>query len=285
MELEDGSRQRSLAWAVCAISLMFASAAGCAASRHFAFLENGGRAFLLPPGTTGNPPDGPAADCPGTNGPPVTPRASHHAKYGCYLQTGFVELAAGMRLKVVKPVVAAAGEALKTETVAQQGLNLTVKSNAAGVETNYWEVSARGKGVAIRETGFDDAITHYRLFFLARDLDSSRKITLIGAASAAALDAAVEDLEAYCRPPAAPCLAAQPGMVIGAELPVTANGERVFLPLGATLREALPRGTPAGRITVTRDWRGRQLPIRLAKGAPTNLWLSLPLNGADSISW
>lgn len=289
MELEDGSRFRGVAVAVSL--LLLAVCAGCAGARHFALLENHGRALLIPPGAK-LPRAGTAAvpDCPGEGATPLTPRSAHFARYGCYLQTGFVDLEAGMRLKLVKPVLAAGETALKTEVAAQQDLNLTVRSNVTGVETRYWEVRARqGGGVAVAETGFaDGAARQYRLFFQARDLDRERKITLIGGATRAELDTATQNLESYCgSKTGARCLAMLPGMVIGAEIPVRVNGQAVYVPIGATVREALPRAGNASRIQLERLWRGRMRPVRVATSVPANASLlpGVPLNGGDSILW
>lgn len=289
MELEDRSSHRSLTpFAAAAIALITA-ATGCTA-RHFSYYEEAGRQFLIPPGVSR-----PAAinsqvpDCPAPPVPPITPRASHQARYGCYVQTGYVDLEPAMRLKVVKPVFAKlGGESLQSEVTAQQGLNLTVRTNATGVDIQYWEVKQQSSGVSLPETGFPPEINHYRLFFLARDLDSVRKITLIGGRSRAALDTATAGLDAYCGKRGSPCLAVSPGMVIGAELPVTANGRRIYVPLGATVREALPGGAKAGQVRIARYWQGRAVPVRVSVpggGRASQSLLMMPLNGGDSITW
>lgn len=290
--MEDRSSHRSLTPAAAAVIALITvvAGAGCAA-RHFSYYEDAGRQFLIPPGVSR-----PAAinsqvpDCPAPPVPPITPRASHQARYGCYVQTGYVDLEPSMRLKVVKPVFAKpGGESLQSEVTAQQGLNLTVRTNATGVDIQYWEVKRRqASGVSLPETGFPPEINHYRLFFLARDLDSVRKITLIGARSRAALDTATAGLDAYCGKRGSPCLAVSPGMVIGAELPVTANGRRIYVPLGATIREALTGGANAAHVRIARYWQGRAIPVRVSVpggGRASQSWLMMPLNGGDSITW
>jgi hypothetical protein len=250
-----------------------ALASGCAA-RHYSLLREANRDLLLPPGVgKAAHPSGPEADCRRDNAP-VTPRASHYAVYGCYVQAGFVDWQPGMKLKVVRPALPA-GETLKTEVLAQQGLHLTVQTNATGVDTRMIEP---------RDLGFASGVTHYRLFFLARDLDRGRKITLIGARSVAELDAATEALEAHCARPGAPCLAVAQGTVIGAQVAVIVQGKQELVPLGAAVREALPRGAVPEGLQLTRLWRGKPVAVkRIGEGAPQ--LLGLPLNGGDSISW
>lgn len=288
MELEDGPRYRSVAALVAAAAILLAGS-GCARTRPFTLLEHQGRALLIPPGVKTPLKNAGAADCPGAGEAAVTPRAAHFARYGCYLQTGFVDLEAGMRLKVVKPVLAPGETAIKTEVVAQQGLDLTVRasSNVTGVETKHWQVRAADGGVTVAEAGFGSGVRQYRLFFHARDLDHERKITLIGGATRQELEAATRDLETHCRKPGAPCLPMMPGMVIGAELPVQVNGQAVYVPIGATVREALPRAGGASRVQLERLWRGRMRPVRVASSVPANASLlpGVPLNGGDSIVW
>ena len=256
-----------------AVTIMALLAMTACAPRQFSLLRQDGRTFLLPPGMRKAPPaDGVEADC--RIGTPVTPRASHASVYGCYAQTGFVDLQPGMRLKIVKPVIAT-GEPLKTEVLAQQGLNLTVRTNVTGVNVQMVEAT---------QLGFAPAITHYRLFFLARDLNGGRKITLIGAPSAAALDSATQALEEYCAQPAAPCLAVTDGMVIGAQVPVSVQGKQQFFPLGASMREALPPEADPASIQLTRVWKGRAARVRVAPADAPQLF-GVALNGGDEISY
>jgi hypothetical protein len=241
---------------------------GCA-PRHFILTRDASRELLLPPGV--RPGAGPELQCPEST-TPFTPRASHYSVHGCYVRDGFVDLQPGMRLKIVQPVLAN-GQPLQTEVTAQQGLNLTARTNAIGVETRLVEVSA---------LGFPRDIVHHRLFFLARDLGRERKITLIGARTRADLDDATHSLEAYCAAPESPCLAVSTGMVIGAQIPVTVRGQTRYVPLGASLREVVPDGV--SQVQLRRLWKGRMLFVR--RGGPSAPALSgLPLNGGDSISW
>jgi hypothetical protein len=193
------------------------------------------------------------------------PFDSHYAVYGHYVPAGYVDLQPGMRLKVVKPVVAN-GEPLKTAIAQQEGLNLTVRSNVIGVETKFLEPA---------QVGFAADVTHYRLFFLARDLDRGRRITLIGAHSREELNAATASLDAYCERPGSPCLAVSDGMVIGAQIPVKVQGRQDYVPLGASVGEAVPRGVDAKRVRLAR--KGERVPASQV--------LELALNGGDSISW
>ena len=252
---------------------------GCA-PRQYSLFREGNRDVLLPPGMRKAPAGAaPATEC--LSGVPTSPRASHFALYGCYVETGFVDLQPGMRLKIVKPMLPK-GKALETEIAGQEGLNLTVRTNALGVDTQFLDVlPRRGEGVSV-DVGVAPGITHYRLFFLARDLDQGRKITLIGARSTQELEAAAKDLEAYCARAGAPCLAPSAGTVIGAQVAVTVQGRREFFPLGATVREVAP--ADKDRLRLTRLWHGRAAPVKATgPGAPSIL--SLPLNGGDSIVW
>ncbi len=251
---------------------------GCA-PRHFSLLRHDGRDYLLPPGMRQPPRAKPETEC--VSG--VTPRASHFGLYGCYPRTGFVDLQAGMRLKIVKPKVSE-GEALKTEVLAQQGLNLTVKTNVTGVETRYVDVRPSAGGVSV-DVGFDPGIAHYRLFFLARQLEQvGRKITLVGARSRQEIETATNSLDAYCARPGAACLAVSDGTVIGPEIGVSLNGKPSFVPLGAAVREMTPAGIDPARVRVTRAWRGKPAPVRTT-GDDVRSILQLPLNGGDTILW
>ncbi|MDC6663178.1 hypothetical protein N4Q66_27030, partial [Leclercia adecarboxylata] len=114
----------------------------------------------------------------------------------------------------------------------QADRTLTAKSNVIGVDTQITEAAS---------LGFGPSITHFRLFFLARDLGRERKITLIGARDKAELDRATSTLEAYCGQPQAACLSVTEGMVIAPLIPVDVSGKLEYVPLGASLREVLPR--------------------------------------------
>ncbi len=256
---------------------------GCA-PRQYSLLRQEGRDYLLPPGLRKVPAISakPEADC-GT-GVPATPRASHQAVYGCYVQAGFVDLQPGMRLKMVRPVLPK-GAALETEVVAQEGLNLTVRSNVTGVDTQFLEVRAQApRGVKV-DAGFAAGVAHFRLFFLAREMDRGRKITLIGARSREELEAATKTFETYCAQPGAPCLAVSNGTVIGAQVAVMVNGQTEFFPLGAAVREALPGGVDGSRVRLARLWHGKPAPVMTATGQGAPSILGLPLNGGDSLSW
>ncbi len=261
--------------------LILAAEIGCA-PRQFTLLREGNRVLLLPPGVRKAPSaQSPATDCV-PNSAAITPRSSHYSVYGCYVQAGFVDLLAGMRLKIVKPVLAT-GEAIKTEAVSQEGLNLTVKSNLIGVDTQFLDVRPLETGVTVA-VGFAPGILRYRLFFLARDLDRGRKITLIGARSAAELEASTKSLEEYCSQPAALCLAVSAGMVIGAQVPVSVQGRLEYFPLGASVGEALPKSLVTPNVRLSRLWRGRSTQVKPSgPGAPSIL--GMPLNGGDSIAY
>ena len=261
--------------------LLLTAGIGCA-PRQFTLLRDANRDLLLPPGVRKAPVAHlPAADC-SISETATTPRSSHYSVYGCYVQAGFVDLRAGMRLKIVKPVLAN-DETLKTSVVAQDRLNLNVKSNVIGADTQFLDVRPHGNGMAV-DVGFAPGIPHYRLFFLARDLDRGQRITLIGGRSAAELEAATKSLEEYCATPAAPCLAVSEGMVIGAQLPVTVQGKLEYLPLGANVAEALPKTAAKPEVQLSRLWRGKSTPVKSIGPAAPSI-LGLPLNGGDSITW
>jgi hypothetical protein len=264
------------------IPLLALLGTGCA-PRQYSLLRHQGREYLLPPGMRKAPAILPRPEIDCAAGVPATPRASHYAVYGCYVNAGFVDLRPGMRLKIVRPVVSK-GEALKTEVVAQQGLNLTVRSNVIGVDTQFLDVGAQPAGGATLDAGFSASMTHFRLFFLARELDRGRKITLIGARSAHELETATHSLAAYCNHAAAPCLAVSDGTVIGVQVAVIVAGKSEFFPLGASVREALPKEVNPTRVKLSRLWHGKLAAVTPAGPNAPSL-LGLPLNGGDSIFW
>jgi hypothetical protein len=246
---------------------------GCTTTR-YTLTKSAGRELLLPPGV--RPPkvsSDPETGC-GKTGTPITPRASHYSVYGCYIQDGFVDLRPEMRLKVIKPVLPD-GESLRVQVLSQseRDRTVTVKTNATGVETKVVEASSLGLGADI---------THYRLFFLARDLGRERKITLIGANSARALEDASTHLEDHCQKPLAACIAVTDGMAIAPLIPVNVAGKLEYVPLGASLRELIPKG--AERVKLFRQWQGKLVAVR-TKGREAPPLSSLPLNGGDHVSW
>jgi hypothetical protein len=251
----------------------------------------------------------PLPDCPGPRTietAAVNARGAHYGRHGCYAQAGYVDLESGLRLRVTTPVVPE-GEGLKHETAGGDvATGLTVRSNALGWETAYYDVKGQGPGSAVELTfvlgeqviegerseldaplrsklDLPATPAHLRLYFLSRRSADDRDITLLSSRE----PIAGENIAERCGNHGVYCLEALPGRSISPYVLVKFNGREVAAPLGASLSEVLrtegisePRAALA-RLRVRRQWRGRSRDI--AFEAADDGILSLPLNAGDEI--
>lgn len=284
------------------------SLSGCA-SRNYRLVSHGEQQLLLPPGAKiaepgDSPPDCPDADS--ANASALTGRGAHYVRHGCYVQTGYVDLEPGLRLRVTTPVVPQ-GETLQSEAATGNvATGLTVRSNAMGWETAFYDVKGQGAGSAVELSFFSGeqvidgeraelssanrskldvpaAPSHLRLYFLSRQSADDRDITLLASRGPIGGDEIVEQ----CGNEGVACLEALPGRSISPYVLVRFNGKAVAAPLGARLAEVLrtegitePDGALA-RLHLRRQWRGGSRDVAFAAG--DKAILSLPLNAGDEI--
>jgi hypothetical protein len=218
----------------------------------------------------------------------------------------YVDLQPGLRLRVTTPVVPE-GEGLRYEAVGGNvAKGLTVRSNAMGWETAYYDVKGQDAGSALKlifvsgeqviagereelssavrsKLELGDTPAHLRLYFLSRRSADDRDITLLASRDPIPGESIVE----RCGSNGVACLEALPGRSISPYVLVTFNGRQVAAPLGARLAEVVrtegvadPAAALAG-LRLRRQWRGRARDVAFEAG--DDAILSLPLNAGDEI--
>lgn len=281
---------------------------GCA-NRDYRLVRRGDHQLLLPPGLKQAAASEAPQECPNRdeiNAMALTGRGAHFGRYGCYGQSGYLDLEPGLRLRVTTPVVPE-GESFKSETAGGNlATGLTVRSNTMGWETAFYDVKGHGADSAVElsfvsgeqviegerrelssairsKLDLPVAPSHLRLYFLSRRSPDDRNITLLSSREPIGGNEIVE----LCGSNGVSCLEALPGRSISPYVLVRFNGKEIAAPLGASLSEVLRRegisepNRALARLNLRRQWRGGFRNVAFEAG--DNAILSLPLNAGDEI--
>lgn len=266
-------------------------------------------------------------DCPQSSDTcsPMKPiEASEYAseQYDHYRESGFVTLRADMRLRVIAPIMRQGSSqepVSQTDGGAAAGQPLTVKSSPdlLGYETATYNLVAEDSGslsveldkIAVKPVANSnpDALARrdwmegvpkhafLRLYFQLRRSMKDHTTVLLLADTQGHLNEASgefeENPEQFCSEPHndAHCLAFPKFTAVTAEVKLYLRKRPVYVPVSATVREALTAygdvdpNAIAPHLRVRRLWSSRLVPVRFDKDS--SAILALPVVAGDRISW
>lgn len=250
-------------------------------------------------------------------------QSAYYIRYGNTIRKGAINLEAGLRLKVVAPLLKPGYTTIKTEVSPDSkpgALEVNVEG-LAGFETAYYMVRPRhGGGLEFalmsveqnrigvittppKPEGFQFAkvpvAQHYQLMFMRRVSIADRDIALLGAPTWKLLletahrfdtvPGAVNDCD---KVPGLDCIAMTKKSAINSETGVLANGKMVFVPVGGTLRDVFgavgvsqqeDQKKVLATLKVERPWHGTPVLVEFDRGEPGTL--GLVVIAGDRISW
>ncbi len=274
--------------------------------------QNNGKAMLR-----GDCPQG-AEHCFPLN--PVAPDEYVSSQYDQYQQSGFVSLRPEMRLRIVAPILRP-GSQLPLATVQdkqQERPSLTAKASPdlLGYQTALYNLDADGSGKVIASleninlqpagknnpneltrTDYLKDITKpgfFRLYFQTRESPNDKMQALLVSSSQGKLNIAsseFEDSDRYCASAHQDvrCVAFPPGTAVNAEIKVHLKKQTIYLPLSATVNDALKAygaddaKTIAARLRIERIWDYQLVPLQFERQSAAIL--KMPLMGGDRLSW
>jgi len=237
-------------------------------------------------------------------------------QYDHYRESGFVTLRPDMRLRVVAPIMRTGGSA---SPVVTDDSSIDVKSNSdlLGYETASYnlipgpagELSVELDDMTVKSVGQTsaDALERrdllealpknvcLRLYFQLRHSMKDHTTVMLLAKTQGALNEASGEFEEnpddFCATPHndAHCLAFPKFTAVTAEVKVWVRKRAVYVPISATIREAVLASGEADPQTVAPDlklkrrWNSRLVPVRFDE--KSSAILSLPVVAGDRITW
>ena len=253
----------------------------------------------------------------------MEPQSAYYIRYGNTIRKGAINLEAGLRLKVVAPLLKPGYTDIKTQ-LSPNSKPGTLEVNVEGLEgfeTAYYIVRPRrGGGLefallsveqnrvgiltsAPKPVAFQFAkapkAEHYQLMFLRRVSIADRDIALLGAPSWKLLletahrfdtvPGAVNDCD---KVPGLDCVAMTKQSAINSETGVLANGKTVYVPVGGTLRDVLgaagvgpdeKQEQVLATLKVERLWHDAPVSVELDRSNARSL--GLVVIAGDRITW
>ncbi len=217
-------------------------------------------------------------------------------RYGNIADTGYFDLQPNFALRWVIPI-SHSGDVLRgfdtliydVKPRAAGGVKLELRSTERDVRGS---VSNRHRRVAARMVIPSSAL-HYRYFFRAWQVSRDRKMGLLVTSRVETLDGLTRRFEAspetFCsslKGSDAACITVPNDTTVYPEVRVVVNGKPAYLPVGATLREALgkqwkPEDLP--RLAVLRPWGGRLVLVDFDRSRQDILRVTLI--GGEDIRW
>ena len=245
-------------------------------------------------------------------------------RYDHYRESGFVTLRSDMRIRVIAPIVRRGGsaaplvaDASPIEESGTPSIDVKASRDLLGYETAIYNL-VPGSGGALSVELENMAVkpvagtasgalerrdlleglpkdVWMRLYFQLRRSMRDHSAVLLFAKNEAQLNEASgafeEDPEAFCAAPHndAHCLAFPQSTGVTPEVKVHVRKRDVYVPISATVRDAIvaygeadPRQV-APHLKLQRLWDGCPVPMRFEKKAP--VILSLPVVTGDRIGW
>ncbi|MGD0579590.1 MAG: hypothetical protein ABSC08_11750, partial [Bryobacteraceae bacterium] len=253
----------------------------------------------------------------------LEPQSVYYVRYGNTIRKGAINLEAGLRLKVVAPLLKPGYTAIKTQLSPNSkpgSLEVNVEG-LEGFETAYYMVRPRrGGGLefallsveqnrmgvitkASKPSAFHFAkapnAEHYQLMFLRRVSIADRDIALLGAPTwkllletAHRFDTVAGAVNDCDKVPGLDCVAMTKQSAINSETGVLANGRMLYVPVGGNLRDVLgaagirddqDQDKTLATLKVERLWHGAPVPVELDHGNAGGL--GLVLIAGDRVSW
>jgi hypothetical protein len=254
---------------------------------------------------------------------PTPPDDYASGRYDQYQRSGFVSLQADMRLRIVSPILRP-GSKLAVQTVAETkgpanasplaakasddllgyqtafyNIDITGKSGQITVELDSIDLQPAGKNSGTELTRKDylkgaPQPGFFRLYFQTRESPSDRAQALLASASQGELNLAsseFEDSAGYCDAPhkGVYCTAFPPGTAVNAEIKVYLKKRAIYLPLSATVDDALKAGgvddpkAAIAQLSIRRLWDAQLVPLQFSR--QSTAVLAMPLIGGDRLRW
>jgi hypothetical protein len=238
------------------------------------------------------------------------------AQYDHYRESGFVTLRPDMRLRVVAPIMRNGGSASPVVTDSSS-IDVKSSSDLLGYETATYnlipgpagELSVELDDMTVKPVGQTsaDALERrdllealpknvcLRLYFQLRHSMKDHTTVLLLAKTQGELNEASGEFEEnpddFCATPHndAHCLAFPKFTAVTAEVKVWVRKRAVYVPISATIREAVLASGEADPQTVAPDlklkrrWSSRLVPVRFDE--KSSAILSLPVVADDRITW
>ncbi|MGH9534879.1 MAG: hypothetical protein ACRD2E_08480 [Terriglobales bacterium] len=236
---------------------------------------------------------------------PVNPRTAFYLRYGPSPATGSVNLAPGFRLYSVTLVRSPAGPVVGQQTrwfAVRARRRRGVWVEPLGPSSAYWYLPGiRARRPPPLRLRFPPSAAYWRLVWWLGASHTNHTNMVVAAASRAALvrtTAAVQRRPAACAalapnlhrtPGHAWCLPIPHRTVLTAELPITVQGKRRYVPFDLTLGQALPDlgvANPRSLLLTLRVWRrfrGRLAPLRFDRRSTAIL--QIPVMAGDQFRW
>ena len=254
---------------------------------------------------------------------PMEARSAYWVRYGNTIQKGAINLEAGLRLKVVAPLLKPGYTDIKTQiaTNSKPGALEVNVEGLEGFETAYYMLRPRRDGglefalISVEQNrigvitkvskpvGFhftkEPNAQHYQLMFMRRVSIADRDIALLGAPTWKLLletahrfdtvPGAVNDCD---KVPGLDCIAMTKKSAINSETGVMANGRMVYVPVGGTVRDVLGAAGVSehqdqkkvlATLKVERPWHEVPVPVEFDRGAAGTL--GLVVIAGDRVSW
>ncbi|MBI4894033.1 MAG: hypothetical protein HY821_25675 [Acidobacteria bacterium] len=217
--------------------------------------------------------------------------------YGEYAMLGFIDIDARFRLRAVEPIrqQGVAVGYLTSFYLLQPAPSGGVTVAPHSSESNVKSVITHGPAPDHPLLHLPPHATHLRFFFRTFSTTDDRRIALLAAPSAVALNQAATafeaDPEGYCAAPTqgTACIAVPKDTIIGPELRIRAQGREEYVPVAgnvADLLRSLNVRNPASvlpTLQIHREYEGRFLPIQFDRTNPAIL--GFVFLGGEQVTW
>ncbi len=248
---------------------------------------------------------------------PLDPVAFHTLLHADPLRGGYVDLGPESRLRVVSPIrrTLSSDELFEVTKIGGDDHSVTVAvkptSDFLGYETAWYKLEPKSGGIGLRfqfvsaearlgekvtpesrpRTGyfaFDPSAAYFRLFFLTRISAADHDIAILGAPTAADLDAMTPGLQqnpAACKG----CVMIPKDVAIVPHLAVTVNGKEVAVPAGTPVAAAIRAGGEPhperllASLQIQRPYATGLIPMTFDR-TRTDV-LGLLLRGGEDLRW
>jgi hypothetical protein len=230
---------------------------------------------------------------------PLPPSIAHAIRFGGGA-TGFVDLTADFRMKVVSPIRSADNpKEIIDYQVAYYALTPEPKGTRIHVSLSSVSTSqskSQGKSSSKEPIDFPASFRFFRLLFRTDISSADHFATMLSAEDEGTLNEATRrfDMQPDCMAlsmPGVTCVTPPQDFSVNLEFSVWVNDKQVFVPLGGTISDAMRSVTPFGKsvgqvpttLRVRRLFRGHLLPVKF--DSTKEDILRFVLMPGDKIAW
>ncbi len=206
-------------------------------------------------------------------------RTAHDIRYSQYRDKGYLDLTAGMALRVVTPLMKDGGFLLPKASLEQRGLTIEGKADGLlGIETTYYKIERKPVGLTIEPQSVEqrrgDAVTHpampasdfllplqkspakfLRILFLTRVSEADHDMAILSADDKPDLDARSKQMTCNDK-----CLWVPRGIAVRPEIPIQIGNAPAYAPIDATVR-TLIQDAHLPTLRIMRRYGKRLLPL------------------------